>query len=260
MHFTNLVHQYRRCNTVTHAPPGDVIGFSERGNNHAALRQLRVRGHPVVWLAVKNDVFVHFVRQNNDVGIARQRRQLLQVTGGEDLTARVVRRINDDHARARRDRGANLIPVDGKIRHGELDGNRDCPLKTDNRRVAVKGRLKVDHLIARVHQPANRRIEPFAGAGSHQHLAGRVVLRAVERGNFIGNTFFERLQTGHRRVLVMPRLHCAGDARNQLRVAGKIRCALRKVNRVMLRRELADNGKNGGSHIRQFGARLHWRS
>ena len=78
-------------------------------------------------------------------------------------------------------------------------------------------------------------------------------------GNFIGNTFFERLQTGHRRVLVMPCLHRAGDARNKLRVAGKIRCALRKVYRVMLRRELADNGKDRGAHIGQFGARLHRR-
>ena len=138
MDFTNLVHQYRRCNTVTHAPAGDVIGFSERRNNHATLRQLRVRSHTVVRLTVKHHVFVHFVRQNNDVSIAGQRRQLLQIVGGEDLTARVVRRIDDNHARARGDRGANLVPVDGKIRHGEPDGNRRCPLQADNRRVAVK--------------------------------------------------------------------------------------------------------------------------
>ena len=260
MDFTNLVHQYRRSNTVPHAPPGDVIGFSKRRNNHAALRQLRVRGHPVVRLTVENDVFIHFVRQNNDVRVARQRRQLLQVIGREDLTARVVRRIDDDHPRARGDGSADLVPVDGKIRHREPDGNRRCPLQADNGRIAVKGGLKVDHLIPRMHQPADGGIEPFAGAGGHQHLAGRVILRAVERGDFIGNALFERLQTGHRRVLVMPLLHGPGDARNQLRVTGKIRCALRKVNGVMLRRELADNGKNGGTHIGQFGARLHGRS
>jgi hypothetical protein len=30
-------------------------------------------------LAIKDDVFVHFVRQNNDIGITCDRRQLLQV-------------------------------------------------------------------------------------------------------------------------------------------------------------------------------------
>jgi hypothetical protein len=42
-------------------------------------------------LAIKDDVFVHFVRQNNDIGITCDCRQLLQVVRREDLPAWVMR-------------------------------------------------------------------------------------------------------------------------------------------------------------------------
>jgi hypothetical protein len=59
-------------------------------------------------------------------------------------------------------------------------------------------------------------------------------LRAVKRCDFLGNPLFQRLKAGHRRILVLPGFHGAGDTGDQFRVTGKIRCALRKVDGVML--------------------------
>ena len=161
-----------------------------------------------------------------------------------------MRRVDNDHPRARGYGGADFIPVHREIRHRQLDGDRRCALQTHNRRVAVERGFKVDDLVARMDQPADGGVQPFAGAGGDQHFAGGIVAGAIQRGDFIGDTRFQRCQPGHRRVLVMARLHCPVYPRDERRIALKVRRTLGKVDGIVFSRELTDNGKNCGANVR----------
>ena len=170
---------------------------------------------------------------------------------------RVVRRVDDDHARLRRNRGGNLVPVHAKIRQRQFDWNGRGALQTHDRAVAIERRLKVDHFVARMHERADRRVQTFARTRDHGDFARRVIAHAVQRLNLVGERFAQCGNAGHRRVLVMASAHGLRDALDQLRIRREVRRALRQIQRVVLCGQLADHGKNRRANVRQFRAGLH---
>ena len=106
------------------------------------------------------------VRDLEDVG------ESLQLVGREDPAARVVRRVDDDRARLRRD-----VPLDGvdrklELRRREIDAYRLCAARKDHRDVEEPRRREVDHLVAGIEHRAQRRSERPEGAGRHRHVLG----------------------------------------------------------------------------------------
>jgi len=202
--------------------------------------------------AVEHDVLVHLVGQDHDVGAARELREPREIVARQHGRGRVVRRVDDDHARARRDRGRDLVPVHAEILGRQLDRDRRRALHAHDRRVAVERRLEIDDLVARMHERADRRVEPFARARDHGDLGRRIVTGAVQRLGLLREPLAQRRDAGHRRVLVVAVAHRARDALDERRIRREIRRALRQVQRVVLRGELADHGKDRRADVGQF--------
>ena len=105
--------------------------------------------------------------------------RIVELAFGDQRAGRVARRVEDDAARPRRDRGEERLGVqreavlgvradDDRRRVGELD-------LLDERRPA---RAVRDHLVARAEQAQRRVVERLLAAGGDDHL-GRRVLDAV---------------------------------------------------------------------------------
>jgi hypothetical protein len=140
------------------------------------------------------------------------------------------------------------------MRLRQFDGDGRRALQAHDGRVAVERRLEVDHLVARVHERADRRIEPLARARHDRHFARGIVVRVVERRVLDGKRFTQREHARHRRVLVVARAHGGGHVVDQLRVGREIRRALREIQGVVFGGKLADDGEDRGAHIGQLRA------
>jgi len=106
-----LRHQRGRRHRVADLPAGHMVHLAERADDEAARGKLRVARHALVLHAVEDDVLVDLVAENQDVGAADRVGQRRDVLAVEHRAGRVVGRVDDEHARARRDRGADLVPV-----------------------------------------------------------------------------------------------------------------------------------------------------
>ena len=138
----------------------------------------------MVNFAVEHHVFVDLVGQDHDVGVAGQGGQAFDVVLVKHRAGRVVRRVDDDHARFAVDGGGHFVPVDAKILQRQFDRHRRGALQAHDRRIAVERRFEIDHLVAGMHQRADRRVQPFAGAGDHRDFFVGVIACAIQSFSF----------------------------------------------------------------------------
>ena len=123
--------------TITHAPAGDVIRFPKE--EIITLRSASCGCVAIPWcgFAIKHDVFVHFVRQNDDVSVRVSAASCCR-SSAENLTARLCGVLT----MIIRVRGVIAARTSSQFTAKSArwwpDGNRRCSLQTDNRRVAVK--------------------------------------------------------------------------------------------------------------------------
>ena len=156
---------------------------------------------------IENDVLIHLVRQHHDVGATRQFGQRGQIVGIEQAACRVVRRVDDDHARARGNQRAHLIPVRFVIREIEWRINRLAADRFDCRDVTVVDRFENEHLVTAAHEGGNRREDGLRSAGGHRDFLFGVVARAVQGLDLVGDSHTQFGHSGHRRVLVSSLAH-----------------------------------------------------
>jgi hypothetical protein len=126
------------------------------------------------------------------------------------------------------------------------------PDSVNRRRVAVVARIETDDLIAGAHQRGDGGEQRFGGAGGDGHFAAGVRLPAIQLGGFVGDGFAQRRHAGHRRILVGALGDVPGQAFFQVVRPVEIREALRQVDRLMLLRQRAHLGEDGGAQGRQF--------
>jgi hypothetical protein len=72
-------------------------------------------------LALVDDVLVDVVGQRDQVVLAAEVGDQLELVPAEDLAGRVVRRVDDDRPRPRRDRRAELVRIDRPVRLVQCD-------------------------------------------------------------------------------------------------------------------------------------------
>ena len=211
--------------------------------------------HRRMRLAVEHHVLVDFVRQHQDLRVLHDRHQGLEIGLAQDRAGRVVRCVDDDHARAQRDGGPHVGPLYAVAigvqphRHRHHDAAR----QRDGRRIAIVGRLDHDHLVARVHDGQDRRLDGLTGAGSDGDVGVRVVAMAVGSLDLGRNRPAQRRQAGHRRILVMAGAHRVGHQVDQRRVAREIGETLAQVDGAMVDGQLRHAGEHGGADVRQAG-------
>jgi hypothetical protein len=109
-------------------------------------------------------------------------------------------------------RGVTAIGVQShRYRH------HDTARQRNGRRIAIVGRLDDDHLVARVYDSQDRRLDGLARAGSDRDFGVRIVAMAVGGFDLGRNRPAQCRQAGHRRVLVMPGAHRVGHQVDQRR-------------------------------------------
>ena len=244
---------------VADLPAGAVVGLAEAGHHEAALGQLRITQGAFVPGAVEQDVLVDLVRKHHDVGAAHQFDQALHVGGGPQRAGGIVRRVDEDHPGARRDRRAQAIPIDREI--GRIQGHVHAHSagQVDGRLIAVVAGIEHDHFVARTHHRQHGiedRLGRAAGDGDFRFRAGGV---AVAGQGLLGDGLAQGRYARHRRILVLAVAHGARQRFDQEIGHREVRKALAEVDRLMLHRHLRHHGENGGADLRQLGLRDHQR-
>ena len=240
----NLGDERRRRGAVADLPAGRVVRLSERADHDGARRDVRVAGQALVTHAVEPDVLVDLVRDHDGIGVRQHRREGAHVVLGPDHPGRVVRRVEDDDARPRRDRAPHLVPVDAVVGIAQRDVARNPAAQLDRRRVRVVGRLEQHHFVARMHERGERGVEALGGAGRDRDLGVGVVAPAVEALDLRRQRLAQRQDAGHRRVLVEAVAHVARDRLDERRRRAEVGEALRQVDGLALARQPAHHLEN----------------
>ena len=178
--------------------------------------------------------------------------------GREHRAARIVRRVDHDHARLRRDRIAHALPVRREVAWIERHMHRAPAVELDRGLVAVVARIEHDDFVARMHDRGDRGEQRFGRARGHRDVGVRIDLAAVQRFGLARDLLAQRRQAGHRRVLVAAGVHRRGERiAHRLRTV-EIRKALAEIDRLVLQRELAHDGEDRRADFRQLGFDLHF--
>ena len=82
MHFPELGRQFSRRDRVSNLPTSCVIRLAKRTDNKTALGELGVPRHALVLNAVKNDVLVHLVADDQEIGAFHDGGEFLDVSRG----------------------------------------------------------------------------------------------------------------------------------------------------------------------------------
>ena len=243
-----LGRQRRRCGHKADLPARHMVGLAKARHDEAAQRQFWQACDALVRLSIEHHVLVDLVGDDEDVGVAQQLGQGSHLRFAPDRGARVVRRVDDDGARARRDRGPDAREVGretaGRQRHmhGHTAGQHDVRL------VAVIAGVEHDDFVARLHHGKDDGQDRLRRTGGDRDLVARIKALPVQGFDLRRHGLAQRRHAGHRRVLVQAAAHGRVHRVDQARVAIEIREALAEVHRVVLLRERGHDGEDRRAH------------
>ena len=122
---------------------------------------------------------VDLVGDDDQVALAGEGGDVLQVRPAHDGAGRVVREVEHQHLGAWRDLGFQHGAREAKAVLGaRLDRHRHAVREEDRRAIGDVARLVVKHLVARVEQRPQRQVQRLADADRDEHLVVRVVFGA----------------------------------------------------------------------------------
>ena len=214
-------------------------GDRQRAPGHAGQR-----GQRDVLAAVEREVLVDLVGDGDHVALAAVLRDELELLAGEDLAGRVVRRVEQDQARARRERGGERGGVDRVVGRAQRDGPALGAGERDAGRVRVVVRLERDDLVALLAQREQRGGDRLGRAGRDEHLAVGVELDAVEAPLVLRDRGAQLRDAGAGRVLVAPLAHRPGGGLDDLGRPVGVGEPLAEVDRAGTRRERRHLGED----------------
>ena len=201
---------------VSHSNAGSVQCLAEGKHREALCAQLGVRQHRAVRTAVEHDVLVDLVGQHQDIPATNDAGEGIKVRRGHRGARRIVRAIDDDETRARRDGRAHPIPIVAKIRRLQWQPDGARARKPDGGIVGVVGRVENDNLIRRADRRLNDRVERFGSAERDRNFRFRIRHDPVTQRNLARDLRAQFRAAFHRRVLIVPARH---RGRHQLRDA-----------------------------------------
>ena len=135
---------------VAQPPARHGVGLGETVEEDRPLRHIRPRGDRLVRSLVK-DLSVDLVREHEDLAIPDEGSDVVEIARRQDRSGRVVRGVQDQHARARRQERLDVGRAETEAAIlAERQGNRLSARETDLRFVDRKARIRDDHLVARI--------------------------------------------------------------------------------------------------------------
>ena len=229
-----------------------MVGLAKAGDDEGALGQARVAGAAQMLGAVEDHVLVDLVADQQHIGGCQQGFELAHFRIGPDGGAGVVRAVDDQQARARRDGGRDPGKVGteaaGRQRHphGHAAGHLDIG------HIAVVAGVEHDDFVARMHGGQDGGENGLSGAGGDGDFAARVIAAAVQRLDLGGYGLAQRGPARHGRVLVVTGAHGVVDSVEQPGVAAEVGEALAQIDGLVLGGQRRHDGENGGAHIGQL--------
>ena len=170
------------------APPGHRVGLGDTVDDHAAVAQLRHDdGHGDVARVAVHEVLVDLVGDHPDPGVGGPAADGLDLVGRVHGTGRVGGRGEDQRAGVARAGRLQLLERDAPPRRGgRRHGHDGAARQLDLLGVADPVGRGQQHLVARVDQRLERRVERVLAAVGHHHL-GRVAVEAEVAGGLVGD-------------------------------------------------------------------------
>ena len=110
----------------------------------------------------------------------------VELGAGVDPACRVVRRVHNDHARARADRGSDGLKVEVEAFGRQVHRDGRARRAADQRAVAEPARARVEHLVADLKHRQQRcgdRAEAASGDGDVRRLVGPLARLAERAGD-----------------------------------------------------------------------------
>lgn len=163
-----------------------------------------------------------------------------------------MRAVDEDGAGARCDRSANFREIGAKCARCERHTHRFATGQLNIGHIAVVAGIEHDDFIAWMHDGQNDGENRLGCTCSDGYLATRVIAAPVKRFNLESNSGSQCGRTGHRRILVVTRLHSVGDGIDESWRAFEVRETLAKVDRIVLPRPKPTSREDGGAYLGQF--------
>ena len=175
------VGQRLRHNPVSQSPAGHRVCFREAVADDHALAHPRQRRDARHGHVVERQPRVDFVGEHPEVVSLRGLGDVLQHRHGHHAAGRIAGRVQHDHARALADQPVERIQVEGKIvLFAQRDGHRHTSGHADHRRIGGEAGVGIEHLVARIHQRGQGRVEVVDLSGGASIRYGDVSGNAVE--------------------------------------------------------------------------------
>ncbi len=255
MYLAHALHQCVRPVYPADLPAGHAEGLARAAHRHRALEHPRQRGDWHVLSVVEDQVLVDFIADDREIVRVTQRRHRLQLRPAQDAPGGVLRCVEDDSARAWRDRLAQQRGVQAPIRGQQRHVDRHRPGHLDVGHVGVEVRLDDDHLVAGVNQAHDRHEERAGGPRRNQRAVCRVYVQVVALPGVRGDGGFQVRGAAAGRVLVVgSRPQRAGVGLDKGVGAVEVRLALAQVDCVVLLGQVVDFcedvGAVGGQSLR----------
>ena len=143
-------------------------------------------------LPVEDKVLVDLVGDGDDVVLATQLGDEREFVTSEHLARRIVRRVEKQRLRVRRERGPQFVGVEGPVGSAEGDHPASRATQCDTGGVGVVVGLEGDDLVARPGEGEHGGSECLSGTGGDQDLTVRVELLATEPGAMFAHRLTQR--------------------------------------------------------------------
>mmetsp|Transcript_45257 Transcript_45257/g.96237 ORF Transcript_45257/g.96237 Transcript_45257/m.96237 type:complete len:227 (-) Transcript_45257:195-875(-) len=160
-----------------------------------------------------NNVLVDLIGYDEEIGVSTDDvGDGAHLVFGEDLTRRVVRRVEDEEFRTRRDRGLEArgveLPLALALVEAQRDGHDRCTRELHLPVVKIERGLQQQDLLPWVHQRLQGDIEGLRRADGHRHLAHRLDAPLQVVRVPLGQHLDQWRVAGRPRVLMMSTAEC----------------------------------------------------
>ena len=251
MHLAKLGREGRRRSHSTYFPACDVEGFAEAGDDEGPLGQAGKAGSTLVHGAIEDHVLVHLIGDQQHIGGRQQLFQRAHVGFGPHGGTGVVRCVDDDETRARRECCGDLAEVGAEAAGGQRYAYDHAASQLDIGHVTVVAGLQHDDLVTGLHASQDGCQDRLGGTGGDGNFTVFAIRASVQCFYFCSKNLAQRRHAGHGWVLVVAGLHGACHGIDQRRVTVEVGETLAQVNGAMLGCQCGHGAEDGGAHLGQ---------
>src|SRR2546425_4313920 len=186
--------------------------------------------HDLWVLSAEQDSRINFVGKNPEVVLHSKFRNSLERGVAENRAGRIIRRIENDHARTRRNLLRNFVNVRLEfVFFFQAKGNGDRTQPASKRRINWKTRIGVKHFIARLDQRHHRQGKRHLAARGDQNLLGGNV-EPARAFQVLRNGFAQCRHAARGTIAISPSCYGGAHRIDDRRGSMKIRLAQFQVN------------------------------